>query len=406
MIREVDIAIVGGGPAGLSTALHLQKVSPRIAARTVVLERETYPREKICAGAIGGRGLRKLAALDLSIDVPMVPLDVVAVKMDGRVMSVREPGLGVVVRRVEFDHALALATAARGVEVRDGCEVERIDVSDDGVRIATATGDEYRARVVVGADGVAGVVRRQTGFPRGALRAQVVECDTPHVAADHPRDTVFFDFDDRSLVGYGWDFPTVVNGQPLVCRGVYAIKQWAGRPATEENVRTTIDGYLARRGLAARDADGKPAYRMKQFAEQGFEPGAPIAKPRVLLVGEAAGIDIATGEGIAQAIEFGSVAGPYLARAVADDDLSFADWRRRVDLDHVGWQLRIRHTCFKAFYGPRRPRLESIVSRMTTLLRVGTRDFAGAPQSALDVIRGTAQLFSVIAREGLRRRPS
>lgn len=402
--REVDIAIVGGGPSGLSTALHLHRAAPRLAARTIVLERERYPREKICAGAIGGRGLRILTELGVDIDVPHVRLDAVALRMAGRIVLVREPGLGAVVRRVEFDHALARATAARGVEVRDGCAVETITVADDGVRITTSTGDDYRARVVIGADGVAGVVRRLTGFPRGTLRAQVVECDTPAVAQDLPRDTVLFDFEDRGLVGYGWDFPTIVGGAPLICRGVYAIKAWGDRAiAADDTVRGTIEGYLARRGLPARTADGRPAYRMKHFAERGFEPGAPIAKPRVLLVGEAAGIDIATGEGIAQAIEYGSVAGPYLARAFADGDLAFADWRKRIDLAHVGWQLRIRHACFHAFYGPGRARVEAVVSRLPTLLQVGTRDFAGKPQSMLDAVRGLAQLFRVIAREGLRR---
>ena len=63
----------------------------------------------------------------------------------------------------------------------------------------------------------------------------------------------------------------------------------------------------------------------------------------MLLVGEAAGIDIATGEGIGQAIEYGSIAGPYLASALADDDLRFADWRKHVDNRHLGWQMAIRH---------------------------------------------------------------
>ena len=47
---DTDLVIIGGGPAGLSTALHLQHLAPRLAERTVVLEAERYPREKICAG--------------------------------------------------------------------------------------------------------------------------------------------------------------------------------------------------------------------------------------------------------------------------------------------------------------------------------------------------------------------
>src|SRR5437763_15367703 len=48
-----DVAIVGGGPAGISTALHLQAAAP--GARVAVLEKQRYPRDKICAGGIGAR---------------------------------------------------------------------------------------------------------------------------------------------------------------------------------------------------------------------------------------------------------------------------------------------------------------------------------------------------------------
>src|SRR5947207_3426843 len=81
-------------------------------------------------------------------------------------------------------------------------------------------GDMLHARCVVGADGVAGIVRRQAGLPRGALRAQVVELDTEAAPGDLPRDTIVFDFATRALRGYAWDFPTLVDDRPLVCRGV------------------------------------------------------------------------------------------------------------------------------------------------------------------------------------------
>src|SRR2546423_7023492 len=99
-----DAIVVGGGPAGLSTALHLQAAAPR--ARIVVLEAKRYPREKICAGAIGARALRVLERLGVTVACPMVRLDAVAMRVAGETVIAREPELGVVVRRVEFDHAL------------------------------------------------------------------------------------------------------------------------------------------------------------------------------------------------------------------------------------------------------------------------------------------------------------
>jgi flavin-dependent dehydrogenase len=385
----LDAVIVGGGPAGMSTALHLHAAAP--GAKLVVLEAKRYPREKICAGGVGARALRILERLGVAVDCPMVRIDSFAIRVGGETLVANNPGLGVVVRRVEFDHALARQAIARGIEVRDGTPVVTLRVCDDAVEIGTAAGELLRARAVVGADGVGGIVRRATGFPRGELRAQVVELDTEAAPADLPRDTIVFDFGDRGLHGYAWDFPTQVNGQPLVCRGAYVLHHLGS-----DSPRARLEAYLAARGLEL----GR--YKLKQFAERGFEPGAELAKRRVLLVGEAAGIDIATGEGIAQAIEYGSLAGAYLANALDRDDLGFSDWRRRVEHHHVGWQLRIRHWAYRQFYGHRREKIERMMPKMTALLGVGVQDFAGQRVSRLALLRGGAQLLRAYAAEKAR----
>ena len=387
-----DVVIVGGGPAGLSTALHLAHAAPK--ARLVVLEAKPYPREKICAGGIGARAFRVLDKLGVTVDCPMVKLDAVAMRVGPHTIVTRDPDLGVVVRRVEFDHALAKQAIARGIEVRDATPVASVHVHDNRVEVVTESGEMLTARAVVGADGVGGIVRRATGFARGELRAQVVELDTGDAPGDQPRDTIVFDFTARDLHGYAWDFPTIVRNQPLMCRGVYVLHHMSS-----DSPRARVDAYLAARGLRLAD------YKLKQFAERGFEPGAAISKPRVLLVGEAAGIDIATGEGIAQAIEYGQTAGPYLARALERDDLGFASWRRTCDLHHVGWQLRIRHACYKMFYSARRATIERMLPRMTALFRVGVQDFAGRKVSKLALAHGAAQFLgayiSVNARDAL-----
>ena len=51
-LGEVDITIIGGGPAGSSTALHLHHLDPELASRTIILEKDHHPREKICGGAL------------------------------------------------------------------------------------------------------------------------------------------------------------------------------------------------------------------------------------------------------------------------------------------------------------------------------------------------------------------
>lgn len=390
MTRSVDLVIVGGGPAGLSTALHLHAVAP--ALRVVVVEKASYPREKICAGGVGARAFRILEKLGVEVACPKVPIDALALRMDGRTVVSRAPGLAVVVRRVEFDHALAHQARARGIEILEGTTVERITIDEEtGVRVTTATGLELHARAIVGADGVSGVVRRQTGFAQSGLRAQVAELDTEGVAEDQPRDTIVFDLGVGDLNGYAWDFPTVVDGRPLVCRGAYVIRNLG-----PDDARGRLAAYLAERGLRIKD------YRIKQFAERGWEPGAEISAPRVLLVGEAAGIDIATGEGIGQAIEYGAVAGPYLARAFERDRLRFSDWHLVVDRHHLGFQLRIRHACYRWFFSAKRPSIERMLPAMTAGIQLGLEDFAGVPLSKLAMLRASGQFLAAYAREKMR----
>lgn len=381
--------IIGGGPAGLSTALHLAARAP--ATRMVVLEAKPYPREKICAGGIGARALHILERLGVTVQCPMVKLDAVAMRVAGEEVVARVPGCGVVVRRVEFDHALAKAALARGIDVRDATPVTNIELFDDHVRVTTEAGEAFRARAIVGADGVGGVTRRLTGFARGELRAQACELDTAAAPGDMPRDTVVFDFEDHELNGYRWDFPTLVAGKELVCRGAYVIHSMG-----HDSPKARIDRYLTSRGLRLAD------YKLKQYAERGFEPDADIARPRVLLAGEAAGIDIATGEGIAQAIEYGMLAGDYLASALERDNLLFSTWKQTVEGRHLGKQLRIRHLCYRAFYGRHRPTIERLMPRIEQLFRVGVQDFAGFPLSKLAIASGAMSLLAALAREGMR----
>ncbi len=390
-MNDYDLVIVGGGPAGLATALFLAARSPRLAARTLVVERARYPREKICAGAIGARGERALEEIGVRIEVPHARFDGARVTTGCGAVEARVGHAGRVVRRAEYDARLAEAARARGVAIAEGVGVAGLEAGGEGVALRTTAG-ELRARAVVGADGVGSVVRRALGPCAARWRAQVVEVDTDPVARDLDRGLLHFDISDPTLSGYAWHFPTVAGGRALVCRGVYRLLL-PGERAGEGDVGARLDALLAARGL------DPAAHPHKRFAERGFHPHEPLARGRTLLVGEAAGIDPVSGEGIAQALLYGRAAAAYLAARLGSPQPSFDDWGAYLARTSLGRDLYVRHAIGRRLFGPARPSYERALCDVRGLADLALRYFGGLPIAPAALARLGTRLARHLWRE-------
>jgi flavin-dependent dehydrogenase len=272
-------------------------------------------------------------------------------------------------------------------------------------------------------------------LPFGRIRAQVAEVDTEPVSRDDPaRELLHFDLSLRDFPGYAWDFPTIAGGESLVCRGVYVLSARDPRKknnnkapsAPERDVKEILRARLRSLGL---DLD---RYRLKRFAERGFEPSIDLSRPGALLAGEAAGIDPMLGEGIPQAIEYGALAGRYLADQFARGDFTFRGWTDHVRASRLGRDLRVRAAFLERYYEgfkakPQastktnnnkntstktslRDPIERYVLTGPAFLRVGLRYFGGKPIGRADRLRAlaSAALFApqiglgAIAREVAR----
>src|SRR5262245_10505302 len=78
-VPEYDLVIVGGGPAGSSTALHLVRREGIRPDRVLIIDKARFPRDKPCAGAVSQLGLDVLAAIGVEASVPSIAMNGVRV---------------------------------------------------------------------------------------------------------------------------------------------------------------------------------------------------------------------------------------------------------------------------------------------------------------------------------------
>ena len=162
-----DVAIVGSGPAGATCAAFCAMAG----IRTLLLEREKFPREKVCGDCLNPSCNPILERLELGPQVRALPHAVLTsvdfVALGGRTVSVPFPDGGeMAIKRSLFDHLLMKRAVEAGAEVRDGALVS--NVNPPGSRGAGwtihAAGETIVARILVAADGRNSTVARLLGL--------------------------------------------------------------------------------------------------------------------------------------------------------------------------------------------------------------------------------------------------
>lgn len=337
-VEQVDVLIVGSGPSGMSTALHLVQADPSWAERLIVVDKAVHPREKLCGGGVTHLGTDVLARLGLRFEPRHFSVrEVKLVYEDKSYRLLGNPAFRIT-RRDEFDHWLVKVGEQRGIRVRQNETVKAVEVRDDHVEVVTDKA-VFQATVLVGADGSRSFVRSRLKWDDDSRVARLLEVLTPE---DSQRQVEFrdgiavFDFTpmQKHLQGYYWDFPSYVDGKPHMNRGVFDSR---ARPEREKaDLVDVLGSSMAERRRNLED------YKLKGHPIRWFDPRGRFAIPHVLLVGDAAGADPLFGEGISFALGYGEVAAPAIIDAFEKQDFSFASYRDRL-LEHGLFRhLRLR----------------------------------------------------------------
>ncbi len=336
-VEQVDVLIVGSGPAGTSTALHLVKHEAAWANRIVVIDKAIHPREKLCGGGITHMGQNTLAGLGLRIGVPYTSIRKAKVVFQDLEYSFHGNPVFVVVRRDQFDHWLVKEAEKAGVSVKQGVELKKIEVKGNYVEAVTSTG-VIHARSVVAADGSKSLVRRKLKWDDESRVARLLEILTPEddASGEFRTGTAVIEFGriNDGLQGYYWDFPSLVDGKAMMNRGVFDSRIRPERPKVD--LVNNLRGALSERDLDLDD------YKLKGHPIRWFDKNGRFAVPRVLLAGDAAGADPLVGEGISFALSYGQVAAAAISSAFAEGDFTFSDYRDRILNHNVLKQLPVR----------------------------------------------------------------
>lgn len=381
--NDYTVIIIGGGPAGLATALHLAQQAPHLAEDMLILEAKDYPRPKVCGGGVTFHGEEQLEQLGITIDVPSFYIHRLDFRYGKHVFRLDYENAMRIIHRAEFDAALARAAEERNLPMHTGERLLDVRPYNGGVELETNRGC-YRTTVVVAADGAKSTVRRKLKLFSTVNVARLLRVMTPvdvETNKTWQEHTAVFDFSciKEGIQGYTWDFPCYIGGKPYMNRGIFdsrILDKAPQRGNLKQTFMNELDAHHV--DLTNVPLEGHPV--------RWFNPQADFAQPHVLFAGDAAGVDPLFAEGISYAMEYGEAAAETIQHAFAQDDFSFTDYRPRLLKHKLGHSLKRRAWVARTLYERRPP---AILSAFWQLASVSHPAMKRAVGTALHVLPTT-----------------
>jgi geranylgeranyl reductase family protein len=302
-MQEFDVVVIGCGPAGNTAAYRLAAAG----ARVLMLEREALPRPKVCGGGLSRKTLREL---------PFPVTAVVENEISGAFIAYRgaspiycpQPGIGAMVQRHTFDAFMTARAVDAGAALWERCSFLRFERDGNRLTVHTDRGP-VSTRVLVGADGVHGGVRRQL-YPhaRPKLVPAIEALVYPRGGAleELGQDCIF----DLGIIpaGYAWVFPK----RDHFNTGLYRFAKRRDNLA----MKALLERFIASYRILNEHREAK----VKALVVPVRPVAARLTKDNVVLVGDAAGVGEAFyGEGIYYAVRSANMAADAVLAYLAGD---------------------------------------------------------------------------------------
>jgi geranylgeranyl reductase family protein len=373
-MERVDALVVGAGPAGSATAIHLA----RAGASVLLVDKAAFPRDKPCGGGLTGRALRHLPCSVAPVIEHVVDTLVIRAGYGRKAARRSDAPLIDMTQRRRLDLHLAEQAAEAGADFRDNAGVSELEIEENGVS-ARVGASRVRARFLVGADGANGVVAKAAGLGEGIVRGVALEGNVPWGTLEQPpyARTAWVEL---GVVpgGYGWVFPKADHANLGV----------GGWLTEGPNLRAHLDRLARAHGVDPSALETVRGHRlpMRQL-------GARAARGSVLLVGDAAGlVDPLSGDGMyeafvsarlaADAIVAGAPESYEAALSAALDHHAASSWKAKRAAD------RYPLACLWALQAP------GVFGAVTGLLR----GELAHPSEARRIARPPLRMLSRLAR--------
>jgi geranylgeranyl reductase family protein len=331
---QTDILIIGAGPAGCSAALFLAKMG----IPSIIVDKEKFPRDKICGDALSGKAVEVLNKLDKNLvteiagnetflgswGVTFVAPNAQALRVPFQTKKDKRHAPGFISKRIDFDNWLVEKVKANpNIQLLEETEIRHYERVAGAIKADAKDGKTIEAKIVIASDGayssftknVAGL-KTEPEHNCFGLRAYY-----QNVRGLDKENFIELHFLKEFLPGYFWIFP-LPNGGANVGVGMRADKM----SAKKINLKKSFESILANNPvLKERFSGAEQVGEVKLF-------GLPLgSKKRVLsgdnymLCGDAAMlIDPFTGEGIGNALFSGLYAAEQAERCLQQNNFSAA----------------------------------------------------------------------------------
>ncbi|MCI0503261.1 NAD(P)/FAD-dependent oxidoreductase [Candidatus Micrarchaeota archaeon] len=317
--KRFDAIVVGAGPSGCSCALFLA----RSGRKVLLLDKATFPREKVCGDAFSGKSIGIARELGVLGDIPRLPHGIVRglmmVAPSGKKVDVPFPNAsgmefaGYTVERQKVDNLFfQLAQGQKNITILQGFSVTSLERSPSGAVCGVSgalsiggnrKGMRFFSKVVVGADGAASIVGRQV-VPESQPKEHIYSAVRGYWSGiSGLSGSIELYFIDGVLPGYLWIFP-MAEGKANVGLGILSSDLKGKHPTTI--LQEAISNHPS---IAPRFANAKLEGKVGGWAIPNGSYRKPNTGDGWLLVGDAASlVDPFSGEGVGNALSSGKYA--------------------------------------------------------------------------------------------------